>query len=56
MANYQVVAALGVVLMIAGGVPAAIGTTSTALFAFYGVLLLAGAGLMALSKRMRDAR
>ena len=52
MRNARITQAVGAVLAVVGGIAAGIGTTSTGLFLFYGVLLVGGLGLIALGRRM----
>ena len=56
MESYQIVGGLGILLALAGGVLAAIGTTNMALFVVYGVMFVAGLALLSVSKKLRDQR
>lgn len=52
----EVVIALGFILAVTGGILAILGTTSSALFILYGVMLVAGLGIASYGKKMRDRR
>lgn len=45
---------IGIVLILAGGIPAAVGTTSSALFLLYGAMLVAGVLLVAWGKKQAE--
>lgn len=47
---------IGTVIFAIGAILAAVGTTSTGLFLFYGVLAVGGLGIMAVARKMKDAR
>lgn len=56
MEKPQMFMGAGLALALAGGIPAAIGTTSTGLFLLYGAMLVSGLGLAAYGKKLRDKR
>lgn len=54
MDNHNMIIGIGIVLILAGGIPAAVGTTSSALFLLYGAMLVAGVLLVAWGKKQAE--
>jgi hypothetical protein len=52
----NVLAAIGAVLALVGGLGARLGTTNLGLFIFYGVLFLAGIVTIGVSQRVRNRK
>lgn len=54
MPTHQIVTVIGVILLLTGGIPGAMGTTNTGLFVVYGALVVGGILLLGLAKKLKD--
>lgn len=55
MENHHIIIGIGFLLVLVGGIPAAIGTTSAVLFVLYGMLLVAGIALVGWGKKLGES-